>query len=83
MPVNVGEAADVPPINFGAPSNQIRKRSPWAATSGTAWKLISHITDAANQLTYTPRPNWGKSALNCGSIIEDLRVIKSLIETLR
>lgn len=36
MPVNVGAAAEVPPIDTGRPERKTRKRSACAATSGMA-----------------------------------------------
>lgn len=58
MPVNVGEEADVPPIDLGTPLNQMRKRSPCAATSGIAFRLLMQAVEVESlPFTYASFPN--------------------------
>lgn len=37
IPAKVGVAAEVPPMEMGEPERKMRKKSPWAATSGMAY----------------------------------------------
>lgn len=34
IPANVGELAEVPPMRMGEPERKMRRKSPWAETSG-------------------------------------------------